>query len=312
MSTKSCILLVDDEERILRSLGLLLRMQYDVITTTEAHEALRILSEKDIDIVISDQRMPQMTGTEMLAQARLSSPRTVRILLTGYADTQATMDSVNEAEVFRYIQKPWGPKELRDTIAMAAEQARRSRQPVVVDPPISVKVVTSNLFSILVLDNDPQTLQTVRDIVGLRFPVLGVASVQAALAILAHHKIGILISELNLPGEDPATLIKTLKRERPSLLTLVITSFKDTRRVAELINQAQVYRYLPKPVRAGVLSKSLEATIHRKEFLQKQPEPLPEVDKIPELREQLNSSRMAAYLQKLRTRLLLTNHEQLS
>ncbi len=312
MSNRSSILLVDDEERILRSLGLLLRMQYDVITTTEAGEALRILAEQDIDIVISDQRMPQMTGTEMLAQARLSSPRTVRILLTGYADTQATLDSVNEAEVFRYIQKPWGPKELRDTIAMAAEQARRSRQPIPVAPSTEVKVVAAHLFSILVLDNDPITLQTVRNIVGLRFPVLGVSSVQAALAIFAHHKVGILISELDIPGEDPATLIKTLKRERPNLLTLVITSFRDTRRVAELINQAQVYRYLPKPVRAGVLSKSLEATIQRKETLQKQPEPLPEVDEIPEIREQLSSSRMAAYLQKLRTRLLLSSQEQLN
>lgn len=311
MSSKPCILLVDDEERILRSLGLLLRMQYEVITTTEASVALRILTERDIDILISDQRMPNMTGTEMLAQARISSPKTIRILLTGYADTQATLDSVNEAEVFRYIQKPWGPKELRDTIALAAEQAQRCRtvshshQESAQDPAVS-----QASFSILVLDQDPQTLKTVREIAGMHYPVLGVTRVDAALAVLAHQHIGILITELDLPGEDPATLIKTLKRERPELITLVITSFKDTRRVADLINQAQVYRYLPKPIRAGVLAKSLEASFRRKEQQKEHEEKPTIVDEIPEIREQLSSSRMASYLQKLRTRLLIPSSER--
>ena len=120
----------------------------------------------------------------------------------------------------------------------------------------------------------------------------------------------LLITELDLPGEDPATLIKTLKRERPELITLVITSFKDTRRVADLINQAQVYRYLPKPIRAGVLAKSLEASFRRKEQQKEHEEKPTIVDEIPEIREQLSSSRMASYLQKLRTRLLIPSSER--
>ena len=117
ISTKAKVLLVDDEERILRTLGMLLRMQYDVISTTDGHEALRILQRERIHLLISDQRMPIMTGTQLLRQAKQMSPNTMRILLTGYADVDAAVDAVNEGEIFRYINKPWGPKELRDTIA---------------------------------------------------------------------------------------------------------------------------------------------------------------------------------------------------
>jgi response regulator RpfG family c-di-GMP phosphodiesterase len=118
-AVKPSILLVDDEERILRTLTMLLRMQYQVFATTDGNEALKIIAKEKINVLISDQRMPLMVGTELLRQAKDLSPNTVRILLTGYADADAALDSVNEGEIFRYINKPWGPKELRDTVADA-------------------------------------------------------------------------------------------------------------------------------------------------------------------------------------------------
>jgi len=122
--SKPRILLVDDEERILRSLGMLLRMHYQVFATSDGHEALAILKREKIHVLISDQRMPIMTGTELLRQARAIAPDTIRILLTGYADADAALEAVNDGEIFRYINKPWGPKELRDTIAQAVQIAQ--------------------------------------------------------------------------------------------------------------------------------------------------------------------------------------------
>lgn len=113
IKVKPRILLVDDEERILRTLTMLLKMQYQVFSTTDGNEALKILKTEKIHVLISDQRMPLMVGTELLRQAKNLSPQTMRILLTGYADVEAALDSVNEGEIFRYINKPWGPKELR-------------------------------------------------------------------------------------------------------------------------------------------------------------------------------------------------------
>jgi response regulator RpfG family c-di-GMP phosphodiesterase len=117
MIDKPKILLVDDEERILRSLSMLLRTQYQIFATSDGHEALKILRQENIHVVISDQRMPVMSGTELLRQARDIAPDTIRILLTGYSDADAALDALNDGEIFRYINKPWGPKELRETIA---------------------------------------------------------------------------------------------------------------------------------------------------------------------------------------------------
>lgn len=310
MTNKVRILLVDDEERILRSLGLLLRMQYEVLTTTSGSEALRLLRDNDVHVLISDQRMPEMNGTEVLREARQISPRTVRILLTGYADADATIASVNEGEVFRYISKPWGPKELRDTVALAVDVAKQLTETLrAIAPSASVSApVVENAnkgLKVLVLDVDEQTVQAVREIVGGTHEVLWATSVNQAVDLLSKHPIAVLIAELRLQGEDASTLIKTLRHERPEVVTLIITCFKDTQKVAELINQAQVYRYLPKPVRKGLLARSLESTFSRYEHLSAIPAVAAPVEPIREPVEQVASTRIAGYLQRLRSRAML-------
>ena len=105
--SKPTLLLIDDEERILRSLRMLFFIGYDVRTTTDPDEAIRILREEKVHVIVSDQRMPVMQGSELLRIARETSPATMRILLTGYSDLDASIASVNEGEVFRYLMKPW-------------------------------------------------------------------------------------------------------------------------------------------------------------------------------------------------------------
>src|SRR5690606_17121920 len=87
-------------------------------------EALNIVKDENIDVIIADHRMPQMTGVEVLTKVRKLSPRTVRILLTGYADLDAVEGSINDGEVFRFLTKPCPPKQLRDTAELAAKLAR--------------------------------------------------------------------------------------------------------------------------------------------------------------------------------------------
>lgn len=267
---KPRVLLVDDEERILRSLGMLLRMQYEVQTTSDGHEALAMLQQGHVHVLISDQRMPIMAGTELLRRAREISPHTVRLLLTGYADAEATVDSVNEGEVFRYINKPWGPKELRDTVAQAASAALDIQRSTRLPQRATVANATPRL-KLLVLDSDRVTVEAVRETVGEQHEVLWSPSLAEAMQVLMTEDIAVLITELQLPGQDVASLLKHLKRERPGLLTVILTCFKDTTKLVELINQAQVYRYLPKPVRKGLLAKSLESTLGRYLSLQATP-----------------------------------------
>src|SRR6266542_1720917 len=116
---KPKILLLDDEERILNALSALFRYKYQVFTATDGEQALAILKQYHIHVVVSDQRMPAMTGVEFLRRAKSVSPQTVRVLLTGFSDLSAIIDSVNDGEVYRFLNKPWGNQEIQAVIADA-------------------------------------------------------------------------------------------------------------------------------------------------------------------------------------------------
>ena len=123
------LLFVDDEQRVLNSMRIMFRRQFDLFLASHGAEALSIVKDKDIDVIVADHRMPKMTGVEVLTQVRTMSPRTVRILLTGYADLDAVEGSINESEVFRFLTKPCAPKQLRETIELAAKLAREAPVP---------------------------------------------------------------------------------------------------------------------------------------------------------------------------------------
>ncbi|MFQ3597682.1 MAG: response regulator [Chloroherpetonaceae bacterium] len=121
MSPKLKILFVDDEPHILEALSQLFDTLYDVHTANSGAEAIEYVRQTpDVAIVISDQRMPQMKGIDVLKNIKAISPDTVRILLTGYADADAILDSVNVGEVFRYIKKPWNTEQIREVVSLAA------------------------------------------------------------------------------------------------------------------------------------------------------------------------------------------------
>ena len=123
------LLFVDDEQRVLNSMRIMFRRQFDLYLASHGAEALDIVKSKDIDVIVADHRMPKMTGVEVLSKVRTMSPRTVRILLTGYADLDAVEGSINDSEVFRFLTKPCAPKQLRETIELAAKLAREAPVP---------------------------------------------------------------------------------------------------------------------------------------------------------------------------------------
>src|SRR5262249_19700009 len=98
------------------------RLDYKVLGATRAIEALRIMENVEVHVVMSDQRMPEVTGVEFLRRVRDNHPDTIRLLITGYADIKAVIDAINQGSVYRYITKPWDPDELQIIIRQAAEQ----------------------------------------------------------------------------------------------------------------------------------------------------------------------------------------------
>ena len=116
------ILVVDDEPDVVRSVKDLLRLDYKVFTATSADEGMKILQENVIDVIMTDQRMPDMTGVEFLKKARDPHPDATRLLFTGYADISAVIAAINQGNVYRYIAKPWDPDELQTIIKEACER----------------------------------------------------------------------------------------------------------------------------------------------------------------------------------------------
>ena len=261
------ILFVDDEERILRSLALQFRRQYQVLTESDPRRALERLRSEKVHILVSDQRMPQISGAELLAQAQQIAPDCLRILLTGYSDLDAAVEALNSGGIFRYLTKPWDPQEMAFTLRQAAEIAARQSL-----PSAPVMPLQSTPLSVLLLDNDPQTLAVVAEFcVAGGHRLLRVGNLDEAVAVLNGQPVDMLVSDLQLAGEDCAPLLKSLAQAHPRLLSLVVTPFCDTQALLKLINEAQIFRYLPKPIRRGLFDKGLQAAAEQAQLWRARP-----------------------------------------
>ncbi|MDP4302405.1 EAL domain-containing protein [Leptothrix discophora] len=121
------LLLVDDEPNILNALKRLLRHDgYHIVTATSAAEGLQRLAEQTVDVIVSDQRMPGMTGVEFLHRARALYPSTVRLVLSGFTELQSIIDAVNEGAIYKFLTKPWDDQRLRSHVAEAFRQKELS------------------------------------------------------------------------------------------------------------------------------------------------------------------------------------------
>ncbi|WP_291995378.1 EAL domain-containing protein [Candidatus Accumulibacter sp. ACC003] len=123
------LLLVDDEVNILSSLRRLLRAdRYRIFTATSGREGLDILALHRVGVIVADQRMPGMSGTEFLARASALFPESVRIVLSGYTDLQSITDAVNQGGIYRFMNKPWDDIELRAAVRDAFSRYRQERK----------------------------------------------------------------------------------------------------------------------------------------------------------------------------------------
>lgn len=121
MNDKICILYVDDEVNNLQSFKANFRREFKVFIAESGAEGLEIFKKEDINIVLTDQRMPEMTGIEFLVEVQKINPEPIRILITGYSDINAVIDAINRGQVYRYMNKPWQNEEIIVTMKTAHE-----------------------------------------------------------------------------------------------------------------------------------------------------------------------------------------------
>jgi len=122
---KHTLLVVDEEPDVCDSVHDLLRREFRVLKARSADEGIKLLKEHEVHIIMTDQRMPQITGVEFLTKIRLGHPQAVRMLFTGYADLEAVIAAINQGHIFQFLKKPWRPEELIAAVREAAAEYNR-------------------------------------------------------------------------------------------------------------------------------------------------------------------------------------------
>jgi response regulator RpfG family c-di-GMP phosphodiesterase len=107
---------VDDEPANLRMIERLFRKDYNVLTAACGEDALKMLQTERVSIIITDQRMPGISGTDLLRESLQTSPDSLRIIMTGYTDIEALIDAINTSQVYKFVSKPWDPVHLKKTV----------------------------------------------------------------------------------------------------------------------------------------------------------------------------------------------------
>ncbi|MES2352810.1 MAG: response regulator [Pseudomonadota bacterium] len=266
LTSLPCILFLDDEERILRTLRYLFQSKYEVITTSDPMVAITHMRQRHIHVVVSDQAMPTMTGIEFLRKAKEVSPTTTRILLTGYPDLNALMDSINEGEVFRFINKPWNREEIQRVLAEAVIIGEKLANGLIVP---SANIVPGQKLSQMILTVSKfKRLYT--EVAGLEkdiCSVLHASTLEKAEAILRLEKITVVVVELEPGNEEILVFLKSLKKSRPGIVTIIFTPNTDTDAVMSLVDQAHPFRFLTMPASTAVLKSSIDAALQYSESL---------------------------------------------
>jgi DNA-binding NtrC family response regulator len=285
------ILFVDDEQRVLNSMRIMFRREYGLHLAGSGSEALEIIQRNPIDVIVADHRMPQMTGVEVLTQVRQASPRTVRILLTGYADLDAVEGSINEGEVFRFLTKPCPPDQLREAIALAAKVARQVEspkpeataelQPVATaaeraeapgQAPAASRERLAQGLGIVVFSTDEEVVNVVQQAVRGRLPVYRASNIVQVIKALVEHRPGVLLTDISDDKATIQSMTARLKEHLPELVTIAVSPHRDVLDMVWLINHGQIFRFLRKPLSAGRCAISLQAALKHHRMLLKHPE----------------------------------------
>ena len=202
------VLLVDDEEGILHSLKRLLRKEgYRLLTASSGSKGLKVLEKNDVHLVISDQRMPQMSGTEFFAKVKERYPDTIRIVLTGYTDVDSITESINKGHIYKFFLKPWNDQSLKLEINQALDQydliqANKRLHEKVMEQNEELKKINENLETLvkertMELEIQNQALELSREILeDLALPIIGV-SAEGVIALINREA-----KSLSINGND--------------------------------------------------------------------------------------------------------------
>lgn len=267
---KPNIIFIDDDPRILRSLNTIFRASHNVYITEDPDDFLDKVRNIPMDVIVCDQKMPQVSGTELLAEVRHIAPDAIRILLTGYAERDDVLDAINEGEIYRYITKPWDTDDLLRTIGDATNIARALRE--VRGQYDSEAALGQVGCGVMVMFENEKIFEKFRYVFQRHYTPYWAKDLDSAMEILLERDIGIILSDVHFCGQDVVSAMNVLKTYFPQIMSIVVTQTQDSDALIDLINYGQVYRCLVRPVSTRLLGDNLRGAAMRHALLRAHPE----------------------------------------
>ncbi len=267
------ILCVDDEPGLLRSMRWLMRGRYEVAVASSGMDALALLGGDSFDVIISGLRMPGMSGIELFEHARLVSPRTVRMLLTGSSDLDAALGSLDDGELFRFLSKPWDNQKLLDAVAQAVSIASA----IPCTRVSAVQVVRSAEVCpaedmVLVFNRDDSVAGQWRAAVQGAVGILGTGDIAEALSHLTRRNVAVLVTDLDDRSTEQLELIRAVHRHLPSVAVLVCSQASRGGVINPLISEGLFHSFIAQPATPEQMNRALRSAMARRRAPTKAPE----------------------------------------
>jgi eukaryotic-like serine/threonine-protein kinase len=248
---------VDDDLHILSALQALLHDTYDVFTTTDPQQALELLARQAMHVIISDQRMPVMTGVNFLSRSRKLSPHSVRILLTGYSDLAAIVGSINEAQIYRFISKPWDDDALLRLLKEASSIGIERSQSM----PRTQALPKTIAAAVLVVDQSEELFLLVRELLHGVCPTLHAQNSATALSALSAQPVAVLVIYLKSNRIADLALLQRIKQDQPHIQAIAVIQPNDSQILTDLVNRVQIFRVANQPLELATLNTYLHEAL---------------------------------------------------
>jgi len=218
------VLIVDDEDAVLRSLRDLLARRCLVLTASAAAEAMVLLKKHDVQVVVSDHKMPGQSGLSFLIDVKNSHPHVIRVLMTAFADMNLVIRALNEGEIHRFLSKPFTPLEFSSIMDDCFRLAR------IYDPRIPAGAGTR---TVVIAHDSSISLSTLRIVLGPSYNVLSTSNGLDVLSIVSENTVDALVVGIGLEMLDGCTVAAYLKKEKAVSFPIIFWSRGLSRAVVE-------------------------------------------------------------------------------
>ena len=258
----SRILLVTADDSIQHALVALLR-EHQVIVCADPDAAASLAKKHDVDTVICSQRVPPLTGIDVLREVKRAHARGVRVLLSDRPEGRLLLDAINEVEVFRCVDLPWSNSAMRE-LANAAARGARSMPILGSEPPSTDEAGDlKRHVALVMIDSDADAQQRLRDVLQPHYKIHFTTEFERALVFMEQHETGALICPPRVGRSDLVAPLKALKQSHPQITTIAIDAHLDVDLAIELINEAQVFRLLRRPLHPTICRQYADAAMAR-------------------------------------------------